>query len=131
MNPHVKFRTWNLALEQSSYYYPNWNWLCDRFQIAESCKAIATRLCIPSKSESTFKILMHLVFPQATAAVAQVCWRVWSDNPLLAGSITVIQKRDRKAYIISAFDVHLLDVSRRPDDLSGMRLETCKARTFS
>ena len=30
------------------------------------------RLYIPSKPDSTFKILVHLVFPQAAAAAAQV-----------------------------------------------------------
>lgn len=71
MNPQVKFSTWRLVSELS-YYYLNWNWLCDRFQIPESCKTTATSLYIPSKPDSTFKILVHLVFPQAAAAAAQV-----------------------------------------------------------
>jgi hypothetical protein len=72
VNPEVKFSTQHLTLKELSYYYPNWNWPYDRYQIPESCRATATSLYIPSKPESTFKRSVHLVFPQAAAAAAQV-----------------------------------------------------------
>lgn len=72
MNPQVKFSTWCLILRVISHYYPNWNWLCSRFQIPKSCKTTATNLYVPSKPESTFKILVHLVFPKSAAAAAHV-----------------------------------------------------------
>lgn len=55
-----------------SHYYLNWDWLCGRFQIPESCETTTTNLYIPSKPESTFKILVHLVFPKAAAAAAHI-----------------------------------------------------------
>lgn len=69
---------------------------------------------------------MHLVFPQAAAAAAQVAVESEVTAPP-AGSVAVIQERDHRAWILWAFDAQLTDVSGRPDGMSGERLETCKA----
>lgn len=110
------------------YYFPHWNWLCDRIQIPESCKAAPASLYIPNQPESTFKILVPLLFPKAAAdsSSSSSCCGIWSDSPLLAGSLPVVQERDHRACIPASFD-SITDNSGRPDGMSGERLETGKA----
>lgn len=123
MNPQGKFSTW--ALCSVSYYSPNWNWLCDRFQIPGSCKATATSLCIPGKAESTFKILVHLVFPKAAAAAAPLA--VGSGVTAPVARVTVPQERDHRANLLSVLAMQPTDVNGRPDSVSGRRSEASEA----
>ncbi|XP_077608855.1 E3 ubiquitin-protein ligase RNF217 [Crocuta crocuta] len=65
-------------------------------------------------------------FLKAAAVAAQLAVGSEVTAPLLAASITVIQERDHRAYILSVLDTQLTGFSGRPDGMSGKRLETSK-----
>lgn len=108
------------SAQERSYYCPNWNWLCDRFQTPESCKATATSLYIPSKPGNTFKILVHLVFPKAAAAAAQVA----VESEVTAPSWLVVSLSFRREITESVSFLPLTCSSRT----SAGDLMVCQAR---
>lgn len=119
----MKVSTWSLVLGRLLQYGPNWNWLCDRREILESCRATAASLYIPRRPENTVeRKVSALVFPKAAAVAAQVTVECEVTAPLLAGTVIVIRETDHRASIISALDrrSHM----SAEDQKAARRLET-------
>lgn len=105
MNPQINFSTWSLV-RGLFYYCRNRNWLRDRYEILESCRATAASLCIPCRPESTAeRKVSPLIFPTAAAAAAPVAVECEVTGPLLAGTAIVLWETDHRASITSALTV--------------------------
>lgn len=118
----MKVSTWSLVLGWLLQYGPNWNWLCDRREILESCRATAASLYIPRRPENTVeRKVSALVFPKAAAVAAQVTVECEVTGPLLAGTVIVTRENRSQSLYHFCLGPPFAHVSRRPEGCQEIR----------